>query len=61
MTEIISFRDLIAWQKAMDLADRRWRRFIPHVRRRRLEDLIAEVGRITAGLARSIDSDPRRG
>ena len=118
MNDIANFRDLIAWQKAMDLADlvyditetfpkREWfglayqmrksvvsipsniaeghrrrtlsyayhlevalgshgeldtqteigirRRFIPNARRRHLEDLIAEVGRITNGLYRSID------
>ena len=118
MDNISNFRDLIAWQKAMDLADlvyditetfprREWfglayqmrksvvsipsniaeghrrrtlgyayhleialgshgeldtqaeigvrRRFISDAHRRPLEDLIAEVGRITHGLSRSID------
>src|SRR5436190_15569383 len=123
MATIRSFRDLIAWQKAMDLADRiydltedfpsrEWfglaqqmrksavsipsniaegsrrktpgyvhhltialgshaeldtqcelasrRRFITAENRSRLEDLIAEVGRVTHGLARSLDSESGR-
>ena len=120
MPRIQSFRDLIAWQKSMDLADMVYdltelfpprehfglayqlrksavsipsniaegsrrktpgylhhlaialgshaeldtqcelatrRRFIDVADRQRLEDLIAEVGRITHGLARSLNAD----
>jgi four helix bundle protein len=122
MNHISNFRDLIAWQRAIELADlvyditedfpkREWfglayqmrksavsipsniaeghrrrtsgyvyhlevalgshgeldtqsvigtrRRFIPTARRRRLEDLIAEVGRITNGLYHSIELERR--
>ena len=118
MSEIISFRDLVAWQRAMDLADLAYdvtddfparenlglafqirksavsipsniavgnrrrtpgylyhleialgsqaeletqcelafrRHFVAGSRRRHLEELIAEVGRVTHGLARSLD------